>query len=343
MAVAACALLALAAGGCGKSKPHGLELKVERKPLRLFVVRDGETVVAQDAGARLRYQLASTGEQHRLTDAEPERDGVYRVATDEPGRTATLRVARTAHGFRVSVEIVPDTNVLQVYDAFSTGPAEHFLGGGERGAAVDLRGQILPVAVSHRCSYAPVPFLASSAGWGLRLRTQNVAGLAFPGSTGGGGCTYSPREPCTFPPLESRLEVCAKGARLDEDIYVGPIPQVLRAYLDDTGAPRVPPPAALGLVKWRDEVTGPQDVLEDIDRFRAARIPIGSVLVDNPWETCVGSLRFDPARIPDPRGLVDAVHRRGVGFLLWISPNVRCPGEYAPTSCSGRRSGASST
>jgi alpha-D-xyloside xylohydrolase len=313
----------------------GTELQVAAQPFRLTVVENGRTVVAQDLGARLRYQLASTGEQFRLTDVVSGRGGVYQVATSEPGRTATVRVTRRPHGFRVSVALQPTTGVAAVYDAFDVRPGEHFLGGGERGAAVDLNGQVLPVAVSKACTYAPIPFVMSSGRWGVRLASQDVAAFAFPGSQGGAGCSFGSGGTCSFSQLPDRAEVCVQGARLDEDLYLGSLPELLAAYLADTGRPRAPAPAELELVKWRDEAAGPADVLEDIDRFRAAGIPIGAVLVDNPWETCVGTLQFDTGRFPDPQGLIRRVHELGVRFMLWVSPKVICPAGYPASALLG--------
>ena len=208
-------------------------IRVDENPFRLTVLRDGKAVVAQDRGARLRYQLISNGEQHKLTKVTSSRvtasaANVYEVATDEPGRTATVTLSRTPVGHRLSLRLHPETNVQQVYDAFETGADEHFLGGGERGDAVDLRGQILQIKVAEPCSYAPVPFFASSAGWGVRLATRHVAALAFPGSAGGTGCQLGDEPACGFPPLENRAEVCVKGARLDEDLYTGTFAQTLR-------------------------------------------------------------------------------------------------------------------
>src|SRR4051794_25005237 len=138
--VAAVVVGATACGGAS-AKP-GLALKVSEKPFRLTLVRDGKTVVAQDADARFRYQLVSTGEQFMLTNVTSKQGGVYHVATSEKGRTAIVTVGRKPGGFRVGVRLQPATDVLQIYDAFGTGAGEHFLGAGERGAAVDLRGQI---------------------------------------------------------------------------------------------------------------------------------------------------------------------------------------------------------
>ena len=99
-----------------------------------------------------------------------------------------MRVRQTPQAVRVSVALHPETDVQQVYDAFETGPDEHFLGSGERGDGVDLRGQILQIKVAEPCTYAAVPFFASSAGWGVRLDTDRVAAFAFPGTDGGTGC-----------------------------------------------------------------------------------------------------------------------------------------------------------
>jgi alpha-D-xyloside xylohydrolase len=91
----------------------------------------------------------------------------------------------------------------------------------------------------------------------------------------------------------------------------------------------------LALIKWRDQVTGPQDLIDDITRLQQAQIPIGWVLLDNPWETCVGNLTFDPKLIPDPAGLIKQVHSLGVKFMLWVSPKVICGTGYAKSQLLG--------
>src|SRR5439155_7421976 len=137
-------------------------------------------------------------------------------------------------------------------------------------------------------------------------------------------CRFGDEPQCTFPPLTDRAEVCVQGARLDEDLYAGDFGRTLAAYERDTGRPVVPPPSELALIKWRDVYEGPEQVLEDISKLRAASVPLGWVLVDNPWERCVGTLTFDPHRFPDPAGLIEQVHAVGVRFMLWVSPKSQC-------------------
>ena len=216
-----------------------------------------------------------------------------------------------------------------MYDAFDTGADEHFLGGGEKGESVDLRGQILPIQVGYACSSIPIPFFASSAGWGLRLASQRSAGLAFPGSTGGSGCQGGAVSPCSFPALTDRAEVCLQGAALDEHLYVGSLQQTLADYETETGVPVVPPPSQLELIKWRDVVDGPGQVLEDVHRAsRRRRSRSAGCCSTTRGRPATGSSPSTGRRFPSPGGLISAVHRLGVKFMLWVSPRATCADGY---------------
>jgi alpha-glucosidase (family GH31 glycosyl hydrolase) len=334
----ALAALALLLGGCGGSAPAvpGLSAQVDTSPYRLTIENAGKPVIAEDVHDRLRY-LVKGGAVHQVTKVLSSSGGVYRLATDEPGRTATVTVRKAAHGFDVSVQLHPARNVIQLYDAFTASASDHFLGGGERGGISDLQGQIVQNAVSNECSYVPVPYFESTAGWGLRLDTRNVTSFAFPLSGGGTGCAAGAIAPCGYGPLVKTVEVCVKGARLDENLYVGSLPNVLQDYQADAGEPAVPPRSELTLMKWRDVVNGPGDLLDDIARFQAAGIPLGAVILDNPWEkSCISTLTFDPARFPDAAATIAQVHARGVKFMLWVSPKDNCvPSGYPPGSMLG--------
>jgi alpha-D-xyloside xylohydrolase len=331
----AVAALAALLAGCGSSPAkQGLTIRVDKNPFRITILRDGKTVLAEQRDARLRYELGP-GVQHKLTKLISANGNVYEVATDEPGRTAIVAVDSVPNGFRIHMSLQPRAAKARIYDSLDTQPNAHFLGGGEQRRQVDLRGAIVPIKVSTGCGYAPVPFFASSAGWGLLLDSPNVAALAFPGSSGGTGCQFGADPACSFPALADRVEVCATGGSLSERIFVGSFPQTLSFYQAATGPRRVPPPSELALIKWRDSVTGPRQVLEDVTRFQAAGIPLGWVLLDNPWETCVGSLTVDRSRIPDPAGLIRQVHALGVKFMLWVSPKILCNPGYPAAALLG--------
>ena len=295
-------------------------------PFGVSLLSDGRLVVAEDS-ARLRFAVSPTNAIYSLTRVlSVSKDGLhYRVATNGPGRTALVSLTRSTGGYRIAVRIEPARGVMAVYDSFSSPVGAHFLGGGENGGRVDLSGVIAPVEVDYHCSYAPVPYFASTQGWGLRIASENVAAFAFPGSSGGAGCQSSAGAACVFPPLSGRVETCEQGAALVEDLYVGSFAALLADYEAQTGRPRVPPPSELELIKWRDGYTTPAQVIQEVTRFQQAGIPIGWVELDDPWEPCVGDLRFS---ISDPRALIARVHALGVRFMLWVSPKAVCSTGY---------------
>jgi alpha-D-xyloside xylohydrolase len=319
------ALLVVAVGACGSSGATTQWWHVDDDPFRITVLgADGAVVREAAEPARLRYQLTD-GTQHALTKVVRHTGGTYVVATNERGRTAAVRLTHRSVGVRISVSFTPAKGVAAVYDAFAAAPAEHFMGGGERGDTLDLRGQIVPLRVSYQCNEAPAPFFQSSRGYAVRIASGAVGALAFPGSAGGPGCTPGGTPPtCTFPPLKDRTEVCVTGSTLVEDVYLGSLARTQRAYVADVGRPAVPPLSQYALMKWRDEVTSQTQLDEDVSNLRAAGVPVGWVILDNPWETCVGTLKWDPSVFPDPKATIARLHAQHVKLMLWVSPDVFC-------------------
>lgn len=225
----------------------------------------------------------------------------------------------------------PSSGVVATFEAFAAGPNEHFLGGGERPGALDLRGQALAVKVAYACqNLMPAPFYLSSAGYGVSLRTSAIAALGFPGSTSSSACPGGATPRCSLADGLSVVQLCAKLPALSYDLFVGTPGAIVSAYTATIGRPQLPPTSQFELIKWRDVVSGPSQLFEDVDKLHALRVPIGWVLLDNPWESnlCYGTMTFDAVRFPDPAGMIRRIHARGVRFMLWVSPLVReqyCP------------------
>ena len=84
--IAAAAVVALAGCGAGGgAQDRGLTIHVDKSPFRITLLKDGKTVVAEDAKARLRYQLAGTGDQHSLTRCSPPTETPTRWRRTSPG------------------------------------------------------------------------------------------------------------------------------------------------------------------------------------------------------------------------------------------------------------------
>jgi len=338
--VAGTIVLSVALAGNSPAAGSAVSWTAAKDPFRLTFLVHGRPRVSEalpaagTVGGRLGYRLQD-GSFHALGavlgTSSAGRGTAYRVATDEPGRTALVTVTPTATGAAVRLSLQPATGVAETTEAFAGAVGEHFLGGGERQTAQDLTGQSLPIKVSNACSTTmPAPFFVSSRGYGVALRSSAIASLAFPGANLSDLCYEAgPEPPCRLAPGLDEAQVCAKSAVLSYDLFVGTPEQVVSDYVSSVGRPQLPPPSQFELIKWRDVVSGPAQLYQDVDELHALGVPIGWELLDNPWEPngCFGEMTFDPA-FGDPRALIQSIHARGVKFMLWISPAVRddgCP------------------
>ena len=322
-----------------RSAPFRLLFRDERRRPTAEQIRER----GRGPGSSLGYDLED-GTSHRLTDlirsSPVPRGRRYIVGTDEPTRTATVIVQRTSRGLRVAWTFQPAAGVARVYESFAARDGEHFLGGGQQGASVDLRGRALELKVSYGCGRTIVaPFYLSSAGYGVLFRTSAIGHLQFAGSHDGPECSEGIRgktPPCPVAALPDRIQACFKAQALTYEVYAGSPTEVISAYTAAVGRPRLPPPSQFALIKWRDEVASGAELLDDAARLRRAGIPLGWVIVDNPWEEnrCLGTLTFDPVRFPDPKRTFAALRERGVKVMLWVSPYLSrredCPAPGFP-------------
>jgi alpha-glucosidase (family GH31 glycosyl hydrolase) len=68
-------------------------------------------------------------------------------------------------------------------------------------------------------------------------------------------------------------------------------------------------------------------VIEFADEIIAHGYPHGVMEIDGGWQTHSGDFVFDPARFPDPRAMVDALHARGFAVTCWVMPFVNADAE----------------
>ena len=356
-------------------------------PFALTFLDHGRAVTAEAGGAaagpggRLSYQVGGSAtsqdgaSQHRLTNLVAHhsvRDGTaYTVATDEPGRTATVAVTRTPQGVRVHWSFAPPTGVTAVFEALTAGAGEHYLGGSSA-AYVDLRGHIRGWSPGKEGNEAgdycqnqeqsASTFYLSSGGYGVRADTDHVGRFAFPGATqvsDGPNCARTPYPPSGAPtpypcpvagtPQPDRVQICVKDAELSYDVYTGSPAAVTSAYHRTAGLPSLPPPGEFALMKWRDVNADQAQVVDDVAEFKRLGIPIGTIWIDNPWErqpagnthringsACTNSGEFDPGLFPDPRQMIDTIHAQGVRFGLWVTSHVGTPSaSQGGGSCAG--------
>jgi alpha-glucosidase (family GH31 glycosyl hydrolase) len=81
---------------------------------------------------------------------------------------------------------------------------------------------------------------------------------------------------------------------------------------------------------WEDQSTQ-ASVIAQIDGYLDRGIPVGAVIVDSPWASGYSTFEWDTSLFPDPQGLIDDIHARGVKLILWTVPgmNTDVPELYA--------------
>lgn len=64
------------------------------------------------------------------------------------------------------------------------------------------------------------------------------------------------------------------------------------------------------------------DILKYADNILQNEFPVGVFMVDDNWQKYYGNFEFKPDRFPDPKGMVDRLHKQGFKIMLWVCPFV---------------------
>ncbi len=214
---------------------------------------------------------------------------------------------------------------------------EHVVGFGERFNALDQRGRALDTVVFEQYkgqgarTYLPTPFayVLGESTCGFHVATSHRCwfdvGVADADIIG--------------------VEVDLDGdGRLTLELYGGDPRKILAEFLTRHGPPKLPPEWVFEPWMSSNEWNMQKRVLEQVRRSEREGIPAGVIVIEA-WsdeETFVafadaqsdvhpdgsphrlGDFTFPPdGAWPDPKAMVDELHRRGVRVLLWQIPLVK--------------------
>jgi alpha-glucosidase (family GH31 glycosyl hydrolase) len=212
---------------------------------------------------------------------------------------------------------------------------ERVVGFGERYDRLDQRGNRLDVRVfepykrqwEDTRTYLPMPFFLTSGGWGGWIATSRRV-----------WCDVGATEPDRLW-VEAAIDPADPCLRLV--LYEGTPQQILAAFLKESGPAVAPPPWVYRPWMSGNEWNTQRRVLAEADRSRDLGIPVGVVVVEA-WsdEATFAAFRDaeyephhdgSPHRLsdftfpadgawPDPKGMVDELHRRDIKVLLWQAP-----------------------
>lgn len=150
-----------------------------------------------------------------------------------------------------------------------------------------------------------VPFLLSSAGWGLLIE----AGCAMRYRGEGDGFIFALDAAAEFSYTVIRAENCA---------------EVLKKLSSLTGRPALLPKWAYGYIQSKERYKTAAELTETASEFRRRGLGLDCIVLD--WcswrDGCWGDKTPDPERFPDVRQLTDTLHGMNVHFMVSVWPNM---------------------
>ncbi len=290
-------------------------------------VADGaihDTFVQFTEGVIAHEDLAAVERARRADLVAREGDeGVVLALVMDGGRAARLRVALPADD-RISVSLTADGQPLRLGIDWDRRSEERFAGLGARHCTqFDQAGRSVQLGADRRYTgpdcppemlaaggipqgdCAPVPWLLSSRGYGVWVKTF-ANGTRF--ELAGERVAISTR---------------ALAGPLELELLCAPTPAArLRQFCGLTGFPELLPEWGYGFWKSRDVHEHQDDVLDDFHGFRRHAIPLDAIVIDSPWATQYNTWEFNPYQFPDAPGMVRMMRADGVRTVVWCTPWV---------------------
>lgn len=107
---------------------------------------------------------------------------------------------------------------------------------------------------------------------------------------------------------------------VDFTLFVGSADEVVAACHAVTGRAPLMPKWALGYVHCRERFHSQAEIMDVARGFRRRRLPVDVMVQDWQYWGRYGwnAMRFDEAQYPDPKGMVDSLHRLGMRFMVSV-------------------------
>lgn len=257
--------------------------------------------------ARIRVEFPRTWQITAFDDPQPGFGQVFfSQRTDDRAYGPGYEVAPS--GFDIG-----DDGKISIRESVSVIPGESFYGLGEKFTSLDRWNQEIPLwavdsgNVSSYRSYKNIPFLMSSAGYGLFVHSSYPM-LFRMGSES--SITYS---------------VHIDDSQLDLFLIFGPtLKQILQSYCSFTGFAPIPPKWSFGFWISRAGYRSRTQIETVIQEMRQRGFPCDVVHLD-PWWMGNGpwcTYQWDEIKFPNPREMMAGLRTQGVRTCLWIHPYV---------------------
>jgi alpha-D-xyloside xylohydrolase len=222
--------------------------------------------------------------------------------------------ALTASGWRGMGYIQTSDRGNYIVEQLSLGVGEFVYGLGERFTAFVKNGQVVEIVnkdggTASEQAYKNVPFYLTNRGYGVLVNETGPVSFEI-GSE-----------------KVARVQFSLEGESLEYFLIYGPTPKdILRKLTALTGRPALPPTWSFGLWLSTSFTTNYDEntVTGFIDGMKERDLPLHVFHFDCFWmrEFEWTNFEWDPAVFPDPAGMLQRLHLRGLKICVWINSYI---------------------
>ncbi len=191
---------------------------------------------------------------------------------------------------------------------------EYIYGLGERFTPFVKNGQVVDMwnedgGTASEITYKNIPFYITNKGYGILVDNE-------------GDVSYE-----IASEKVERVQFSVEGERLDYYVVNGHTPMgTVEKYTQLTGRPALPPAWSFGLWLTTSFTTNYDEATTSsfIDGMAERNIPLHVFHFDCFWmdayEWC--NFKWDPKTFPDPKGMLERYHEKGLKICVWINPYI---------------------
>lgn len=199
-------------------------------------------------------------------------------------------------------------------DKLTLSVGENVYGLGERFTSFIKNGQVVDIwnedgGTCSNQAYKNIPFYLTNKGYGVFVNHS-------------GRVSFEVASERT-----TRVQFSVPGESLEYMVIDGPEPKgVLDKYTQLTGRPALPPAWSFGLWLSTSFTTNYDEATVNsfIDGFQEREIPLSVFHYDCFWMRGFNwcDFEWDPAVFPDPQGMIERLHKRGLKVSCWINSYI---------------------
>ena len=242
----------------------------------------------------------------------------FRGQSERTVAVSSVKLQVSVHPFRTTVTDVDGKIVQRFAWDQNTGHFSFLIGNspllglGEGGAQFDRRGMV-DLMKSGQGGYqlathggrVPIPWIISASGWAMFF--------------------HQPYGTFDLTGTEGKLQPTTAGAALPLDVFlvISPEPAVIMSeYAYITGHPEMPPLWSFGYQQSHRTLASREEILSEAKTFREKKLPcdafiyLGTGFCPSGWNTENGSFVWNSRVFPDPKEMLDELHRGNFHAVL---------------------------